>query len=94
MPNDILQDVFERLATALEKAPPADAIKHVEEAVRRDWGGERCYIGKRPEDHAEQLSRRDAAVRKDFRAGERVELLARRYGISVKRVRQIVAAGE
>ncbi len=91
MANDILQDVFGRLSTVLGHHQASEALRKIEREVRRDWGGERCYIGKRPEDYAEQLASRDNAVRRHYSKGESAECVARRYGISVKRVQQIVA---
>lgn len=60
------------------------------DAVRRDWGGERPYIAVNGEGARATMSRRDAALLRDWQAGERVALLARRYGISRRRVWQII----
>lgn len=51
----------------------------------RDWRGERPYIGP-PAEARQALSARNQALLRDWQAGERIPLLARRYGISVKRV--------
>lgn len=61
-----------------------------EHGITRDWGGERPYVGKRGETTVVVMSRRNQAIVRDYRAGERVSLLARRYGISPRRVRQII----
>lgn len=51
----------------------------------RDWKGERPYIGP-PKEAAEQRETRNRALLRDWRNGERIPFLARRYQISVKRV--------
>lgn len=86
--TDIVTDTLQRLA---ERAKiPAKVRAEVETEIRADWGGERVYIPKRGENDQQQLSERDARIRRDFRRGEREPLIARRHGISVKRVRQIL----
>lgn len=70
-----------------------DALVRVEAQVRRDWGGERPYIAKLGEpSQRRQLERaRDRQIRADYRRGEHVPLLARRYGISERRVYKIIS---
>ena len=46
--------------------------------VREVFGGARVYVGKRAGDGT---ATRNAAIRRDYRAGERLELLERRYGL-------------
>lgn len=58
--------------------------------VVRDWAGERPYIGTDAGEVRTAMSRRDAALRADWQAGERTPALARKYGISHRRVQQIV----
>lgn len=69
------------------------ALARIETEIRRDWGGERCYIAKQGE-HAKAIeSARDECIRRDHRRGERVELLMRRYHLSRQRIYQIIGAG-
>lgn len=58
----------------------------VADDLLRDWRGERPYIGPSAEDVRRRQSARNEALLRDWRNGERIPLLARRYGISVKRV--------
>ena len=58
-------------------------------SVEADWGGERPYIGKGASAQR-AMSQRDAALLRDWAAGERTQTLARRYGISTRRVRKII----
>lgn len=60
-----------------------------EQGITRDWRGERPYIGARA---GLAQSARDAAIVRDWKNGERVPLLMRRYGISRSRVWAILKA--
>jgi Mor family transcriptional regulator len=66
------------------------ALQRIEGDIRRDWGGERAYIAKQGEHGRAVQSARDECIRRDFRRGERIELLCRRYGLSARRVQEIV----
>lgn len=81
---DLIKDIEERLLAA--RIRPAERMLRVLEEVRRDWGGENCYIPKNGEPPRQTISRRNAALIRDWQRGERVLYLARKYGISVKRV--------
>ncbi len=59
-------------------------------SVTRDWGGERPYIGKQAA-AAVEMSRRDAAICRDWQAGERMGALSRKYQISRQRIYLIVS---
>ena len=61
--------------------------------IRQDRGGDRPYIAKAGESAATEMSKRNAAILRDHRAGERATYLARKYGISRKRVHEIVREG-
>jgi Mor family transcriptional regulator len=91
--NDLVSDILERIAEKHAKLP-AKVAKQIEEDIRRDWGGERHYIAKVGETGRAQLAERDALIRAQARRGDHVKLLARRWGISEKRVRQILAVVE
>jgi Mor family transcriptional regulator len=89
---DIVADILQRIAEHHAKLP-AKVVQTVEAEVRADWGGERHYIAKLGESGRAQLADRDRRICDDYRRGEHIELLSRRYGISTKRVRQIVGPG-
>lgn len=88
--TDVITDTLERLAE--RRKIPDKVLREVEADLRADWGGERTYIPKVGETGRAQLTERDRRIRADFRRGEREPLLARRHGISVRRVRQILQA--
>lgn len=88
---DVVTDTLQRLAER-RKIPKA-ILKAVEQDIRKDWGGDRVYIKIHGDDAADRLSERDARIRRDHHRGERVPLLAIRYGICEKRVRQILQCG-
>lgn len=91
IPDDIVDDVLRRV---IEMAPSFSAAlaKQIAKEVRHDWAGDRarvCYIARRDE---EVRSARNEAIRREYRAGERTGFLARRYGLSERRILQIVKA--
>lgn len=88
---DLVSDIFQRIAEKHGKLP-AKVAQSVEEEVRADWGGERHYIAKVGESGRAQLAERDRRICADHRHGDHEDLISRRYGISKKRVRQIVAS--
>jgi len=61
----------------------------LEDDIRCHWGGDRPYVGKTKFDKAKRLTR-DNAIYHDHQRGERPSLLARRYHLSVRRIRQII----
>lgn len=63
----------------------------VETRLRQIFGGDRCYIGKTSADAIRHQSNRDRAILRDWRHGEHIPVLARRYGLSPRRVQQLVA---
>jgi Mor family transcriptional regulator len=62
----------------------------VESALRRAVGGDRVYIGKTSVDAIREVSNRDRAILRDWQRGDHVPVLARRYGISTRRVQQLL----
>jgi len=88
-PEDIIDDVLRRVIDAggvIDRAM-AQAIAR---AVRHEWGGETariCYIARRDD---ELRTQRNRAILRDYLAGERIALLSRRYGLSGRRIIQIV----
>lgn len=86
---DIVGDILRRISE-LVPAVDLDALADVEAAVRHDWGGDRAYVTKRGESHQARMSKRDEAIRDQHQRGESVPLLSRRWGVSERRIRQIV----
>lgn len=77
------------LACVLALAPRTSATiaATVERQVRNTFGGDEVWIA----DGAAQLrAERDAKIKRDYLAGERTELLERRYQLSKRRILQIV----
>lgn len=88
---DIVKDIMQRIADQFGAGLSADALRRIETEVRRDWGGDRPYIARTGESARAAFSARNAAIARDWRHGESITLIARRYGISRKRVYQILA---
>lgn len=91
-PDDLVGDILDRVAMRFGEIPRAVGIQ-IEKEIRADWGGETHYIAKHGESARVERLDRDARIRRDFRRGEHPEFLSRRYGIGIKRIRQIVAEG-
>ncbi len=72
-----------QLTEAIRQQMQKEASAH----VRAVFGGERAYIGRRP---GEGRFARNAQIRRDYKAGERIPLLQRRYGLSPARLWQII----
>lgn len=85
---DLITDILQRL-TAKGVPVPATVAHAVDMEARREWGGRRHYIPSRGELQQQQVQRRDASIRDGLMAGASVPELARAYGISERRVRQI-----
>lgn len=77
-----LQVVF-ALAPQFEAAVREAAERHVREL----FGGSRVYVPRRTGDGRAE---RNDQIRRDYRAGERIGFLARRYGLSETQVWRIV----
>lgn len=91
MPDDFVNDLLQRIVPAHAKL--AGSIREqIEADIRRDYGGDRPYIGKTGEDVRAEIAARDARILRQYQAGERVPLLARRHGMSKGRIYQIIAA--
>ncbi|MDR0251070.1 MAG: hypothetical protein LBI35_07185 [Burkholderiales bacterium] len=86
---DILDDLNAHILHLVgEGIPVPEACLRAEEAIRKVWGGDRPYIKKTAQD--ETLSDRDRAIIAAYQRGERAELLALRYSVSVRRVQQLI----
>lgn len=91
-PDDIVTDIIQRVIACWEGAPANEVLQKVEGEIRRDWGGDRPYIAKAGEVGRLERSRRELAIREDARRGERPGLLARKWGLSLRRIQQILKA--
>lgn len=87
--DDIVQDI---LSLVLSMAPgfTAALARQVDAQVRERWGGDRPFIARRV---GEGRSARNAAIRRDYLAGERLTLLERRYGLSERHLLRIIKSG-
>lgn len=94
MASEFLADASERLIQSMRAMGISQQVAGMVAAewlanVTRDWGGERPYIGKQATASVE-MSRRDAAIRRDWQAGERVEAISRKYKISRQHTYRII----
>lgn len=95
MASEFLADASERLIHAMRTLGIGHEVAGMvaaewQASVVRDWGGERPYIGKQAAAVVE-MSRRDAAICREWQAGERMEALSRKYKISRQRIYLIVS---
>ena len=98
MASEFLADASERLIHTMRTLGISQQVAGMvaaewQASVTRDWGGERPYIGKQAAATME-MSRRDAAICRDWQAGERMEALSRKYKISRQRIYLIVSQTE
>jgi len=95
MQNDIVLDILERIRAHLQGGGAFDdgARQQLDAEIRADWGGERCYIAKQGESNAIAIIRRDVEMRRAFRAGASVSVVARRFQVSRKTVYRVVMGG-
>lgn len=92
MADDFVRDVLRRIRGVLIGAPAGPNVwDEIERMIRADWGGDRPYVSRHGEQGSAWRSSRDERIRYDYRHGESVALLARRYGLSRQRVHQILA---
>lgn len=89
LPDDIVRDVLQRVVARLGDVP-ANVPLEVEAEIRRDWGGDRPYIAKAGEAGRVQRTHREDAIRADHQRGAHVNALARKWGLSMRRIQQIL----
>ncbi len=83
--GDIISDIISRLAESLgADVVPPEVRMRIEAEVRRTWSGNIVYVPacNRPE--------RNAAIRADYRDGLPLDRLAAKYGLTERRIRQII----
>lgn len=90
--DDIVLDILDRIALKVGAVTPRVA-RQLEKEIRNDWGGERPYIAKIGENARTERLQRNIRIRDEARHGTPIPVIARRHGVSEKRVRQIIAAG-
>lgn len=86
--NDVLAEFSYRLAQKIQGI--SLEIIEVENELRRDFGGESHYVPRHGEDYRVRLTQRDQRIYTDWSRGEREPLLARRYELTERRIRQII----
>jgi len=97
MPHfDLVTELLERIAMQVPIAEPV--LREIERKARKEWGGRRHYVLMECSSRQELMSR-DGRIRADYRrlvnAGARRnearKYLALRFGLSTRRIGQILA---
>lgn len=84
-----MADILGRVAATVPLSP--DVVERIDYDIRRDWGGERPYIAKAGETPSRRArSARNERIRADYARGERVALLARRYGVTERAIQKVL----
>jgi Mor family transcriptional regulator len=85
---DILQRVVEAAANSSGGGFSESLASTIEKQVRADWGGSRPYVQR---DRESLRIERDDKILAAWSEGQHdIQMLATRYGISVRQVRRIV----
>ena len=87
--DDILSDILRRVVRAAQQSGGFDEAlaAQIERQVRDEWGGVETYIAVR----SDRAAARAEKIQELWDSGERdVRMLATRFGITTRRVRQIV----
>lgn len=90
-PEDLCESIL-RQCMAMAPGFTAAVAAAVDQRVRAEWGNTRAHITSTLGGKDAAFNARNAALMRDWQRGERIELLARRYQISRRRVEQIIAA--
>jgi predicted ATPase len=94
MSNDIIIDTLDTLIELLQRSGGVLLPSHRGEAeriARAAWGGDRPYVAKVGESQQLAISQRDRSIMRDRQRGVHAPVLARRYGLSLRRVQEILA---
>lgn len=89
---DLVADILQRVADRETTLRPED-LREIEEDVRADWGGERFYVEKSGECGRLKRMERDREICEAAAKGVPEDYLSLRYGITVRRIRQITVTG-
>jgi len=83
--NDIVADILQRFADRLgaDVCPP-ELISSIDRDVRSQWSGVDVYVA------GNKSRQRNQHLMADYHKGKSVEHLSSRYGITARRVRQII----
>lgn len=81
--SDDVVDFMLRCVLAIEPRISQEVTEAVERHVRH-------FFGETAESRRRVIAQRNAAIVRDYLAGERIGLLSRRYGLSERRILQIV----
>ena len=84
--NDIIDDILRRVI-AMAPGFSAALAAQVDKQAREQWGGDRPYISIR---RGAGSSSRNAAIKRDYLAGEHIPLLERRYSLGRSRLWEII----
>ena len=76
-----------RCIAAMTPRLEAGILDAAEQHVREQFGGERVYVGKR---RGQGMVERNAEIRRLHLRGERVQFIARKFGLTRQRVTQIL----
>lgn len=87
---DFVRDLTDRIIAGVVRLSAIDKARIAEE-IRQCYGGDRPYVARNGESARALMVRRDQAIWHSYRRGEPAPLLARRHGISVRRVQQILS---
>lgn len=91
MADDVILDILNRVRAICAAEGVECKLQTIELEVREYWGGERPYIAKQGEStRASRTSVRDRRIREQHSRGEHVQLLARRWDLSPRRIQQII----
>lgn len=85
--DDIILDMLRRFAACVNTHE--EKLAMLERQMRIEWGGLRPYIPKE-RGHGE-VSRRHQRIRDEYRRGEHIEYLSRKYGLRFRTVQRIVS---
>lgn len=83
--RDIVSDIITRLAESLgADVVPVEVLQRIEVEIRRDWAGDTVYV------KADRFRARNAEIIESWRKGMSIGRLAATYGLSDRRIRQII----
>jgi Mor family transcriptional regulator len=85
-PNDIIGDVL-RIVISMAPEFSHALARQIDAQARAAWGGDKIYIDKHS---ADSYSSRNAAIVRDYLAGERIAYLERKYGLSRAHIHRIL----
>ena len=88
--TDFVTDILHRILPRHTRVARKTRDK-IEREIRRDFGGDRFYIAKTGESAQAEITERNWRIYRQYRSGEHIALLARRWQMSERRIRQIVA---